>query len=73
MMLSSLWFSNGRESGSGTPAAGSPAGRTGGTIGREIHRVITSHAEAAKIGRKEIKVFILFMDFSLQNKYRYRY
>lgn len=46
------FFSNGRDSGAATPAEGrSPAGGRGGGIGREIHRVISSHAEAAKIGK----------------------
>jgi hypothetical protein len=55
--LTCLLISNGRESGSGTPATGSPASRTGGTIGREIHRVISSHAEAAKIGKEQNCIF----------------
>ena len=47
------FFSNGRDSGAATPVAGggSPAASRSG-IGREIHRVITSHAEAAKIGER---------------------
>ena len=66
------FFSKGQqeEEEGGETAGATPGSSRGGGLGREIHRVITSHAEAAKIGVVVLfYVWIFLLNCTNRNKY----